>query len=371
MRKKTSRFLRSLSVILSAAVLAGSFTPAVQTVSAQSTDIDFISSDEEVTSSDTDISLEDIDENTDASAEAAPDTDIPDISQDSSGTSIENESPASSQTEDEDTFTSGDSDETAENLDYILGRPMTEEERQAQLAPMQTLTTFTPEEEVNSDFSVSLCDIFPESYDSREQNLITSVKNQNPFGICWAFSLLSTAETSLLTRGLGTWDLSEEHLAYFLSHRTDDPLGNTPDDHFIHQTNYHNGGNGMIASFFLSTWSGMATEDQVPLPTDNSHIRDLSSSMIPDSSLAYDTSVYLEDAVFSAYDANRVKLLISEYGSVSTMIYMDNSGKYYCPDTAASCYPFDGVVNHAVTLIGWDDNYKKEKWRSHCQYRQP
>ena len=102
-------------------------------------------------------------------------------------------------------------------------------------------------------------------------------------------------------------------------------------------------------------------QDQVPLPTDNSHIRDLSSSMIPDSSLAYDTSVYLEDAVFSAYDADRVKLLVSEYGSVSTMIYMDNSGKYYCPDTAASCYPFDGVVNHAVTLIGWDDNYKKEK----------
>ena len=56
---------------------------------------------------------------------------------------------------------------------------MTEEERQAQLAPMQTLTAFTPEEEVDSDFSVSLCDIFPESYDSREQNLITSVKNQN------------------------------------------------------------------------------------------------------------------------------------------------------------------------------------------------
>ena len=68
-------------------------------------------------------------------------------------------------------------------------------------------------------------------------------------------------------------------------------------------------------------------QDQVPLPTDNSHIRDLSSSMIPDSSLAYDTSVYLEDAVFSAYDADTVKLLISEYGSVSTMIYMDNSGK--------------------------------------------
>ena len=106
MRKKTPRFLRSVSVILSAAVLAGSFMPAVQTVSAQSTDIDFISSDEEVTSSDTDISLEDIDENTDASAEAAPDTDIQDISQDSSGTTNENKSPASSHTAVEDTFSS-------------------------------------------------------------------------------------------------------------------------------------------------------------------------------------------------------------------------------------------------------------------------
>ncbi len=46
----------------------------------------------------------------------------------------------------------------------------------------------------------------------------------------------------------------------------------------------------------------MTTEDKVPLPTDSTHTRDFSASMIPDSSLAYDTSVYMENAVFSQYE---------------------------------------------------------------------
>lgn len=72
--------------------------------------------------------------------------------------------------------------------------------------------------------------------------------------------------------------------------------------------------------------------------------------MVPDSSLAYDTSVYMENAVFSQYEEERTKLLLSQYGSVSAMIYMDSSGRYYNPDTAASCYPSSGSVNHAVPL---------------------
>lgn len=34
--------------------------------------------------------------------------------------------------------------------------------------------------------------------------------------MCWAFGMASLLETSLLSQGLGTYDLSEEHLAYFL-----------------------------------------------------------------------------------------------------------------------------------------------------------
>ena len=351
MNKSPKLLLRSLSVFLSVSLLTGNIFAGNQTVFAETaneeldSDVDFISD-----------------------ADDTPDVEITeetpaDTTENKSASSEDNNEVFSSHEENEELFTSGDSKKTSEEPDYILGRPMTDEERQEQLSLMPNLTASVPVEDADSDFSIATYSELPKTYDSREQGIVTSVKKQNPFGICWAFSLISNVETSLLSRGLGNWDLSEEHLAYFLSHRTDDPLGNTPNDRYIHQkNNYHDSGNGMVASFFLSTWSGMTTEDKVPLPTDSSHIQDLSASMVPDSSLAYDTSAYLENAVFSAYDVERTKLLISEYGSVSAMIYMDNTGKYYSPDTAASCYPNSDSVNHAITLVGWDDTYKKENF---------
>ena len=258
------------------------------------------------------------------------------------------------------TFSSGDTDNN-QAADYILGRPMTAAEWEEQLAPMENLTAYAPLEDAESELGISLYSTQAPYYDSRDAGLVTSVKNQNPFGICWAFGLASNYETSLLSQGLGTWDLSEEHLAYFWSHRVNDPLGNTPDDRIVHLGNtYHDRGNGMVASFFLSTWSGMVTEDKAPLPTDSSHTADLSAPL--EESLAYDTDVYLTDAVFSAYSVDRMKQLLQEYGSVTAMIYLDSSGTYYRADTAAACYPSSGGVNHAVTIVGWNDNYAKENF---------
>lgn len=267
----------------------------------------------------------------------------------------------SSQTENQPIFSSGETESTGENLDYVLGRPMTEEEREEQLAPMSGLIPFAPLENVESDLGISMYNSLLPHFDSRESGLVTSVKNQNPFGICWAFGVASNFETSLLSQGLGSWDLSEEHLAYFLANRVNDPLGNTPDDKLIHLGgSYHDRGNGMVASFFLSTWSGMVTEDKAPLPTDSTHTADFSASL--DQSLAYDTDVFLTDAVFSSYSEERMKLMVQEYGSVTAMIYLDSSGTYYKADTAASSYPVSGAVNHAVTVIGWDDAYSKDNF---------
>ena len=37
----------------------------------------------------------------------------------------------------------------------------------------------------------------PTSYDDRKQHEVTSIKNQNPYGDCWAFSAMAAAETNL------------------------------------------------------------------------------------------------------------------------------------------------------------------------------
>lgn len=262
--------------------------------------------------------------------------------------------------QDETPFFSGDT-LSEENAEYILGRPMTQEEIREQLALIGNPVSFSPMNNAESSLDISLYAASDPYYDSREAGIITAVKNQNPFNICWAFSTASNFETSLLKKGLGSRDLSEEHLAYFFANRQNDPLGNTPNDKIRHlKSDYHDGGNGRVASFFLSTWSGMASEDKVPLPTDVSHTANFSKPL--DASLAYDTDAWMEDAVFSQYSVDRMKLLITEYGSVSALIYMDNKGVYYRPETAASCYPFSGTVNHAVTVVGWDDNYSKDNF---------
>ena len=48
---------------------------------------------------------------------------------------------------------------------------------------------------------------FPSKFDAREEGIVTSVKNQMPYGACWAFAMASVMETSLLRRGAGIFDL--------------------------------------------------------------------------------------------------------------------------------------------------------------------
>ena len=301
-----------------------------------------------VTNDTVDISIDSIDENTASSA-------VEDSSELQSAASDDSTSSDDfSSDDDEAVFSSGAESPNSENIDYILGRPMTDEERQAQLAPLQNLDAFAPEPEVDSNIDIATYALYPGTYNANEEGFVTDVKNQRNTSLCWAFSLASNLETSLLTRGQKYYDLSEEQLAYFWANRVNDPLGNTPNDKITRtQSDYHGTGNGRVASFFLSTWSGMTTEEKVPFQ---------SSAVTWPDSLAYDTSAYMEDAIFSQYTVERTKQLLMEYNSVSAMIYMlDN---YYYPDTASYSCPQSGLVNHAVTIVGWDDTYSKENFPS-------
>ena len=121
MDKKPLHLLRSLSFILSASVLAGSFPSCNPDVFAETTDIDFIDSEE--TSSDTESSTE-IPDSTEGNTFDTPNTELTDPSQDSADASDDE----LFSSEENELFTSGEtSGSETDGLDYILGRPMTEE----------------------------------------------------------------------------------------------------------------------------------------------------------------------------------------------------------------------------------------------------
>lgn len=345
---------RTLALLLAGSVLFTNIPVSANSVSDIELSADESASDETdntgntVTNDTVDISIDSIDENT-ASSTVDDSSELQSAAPDDSTSSDD-----FSSDDDEAVFSSGSESPNSENIDYILGRPMTDEERQAQLAPLQNLDAFAPEPEVDSNIDIATYALYPGTYNANEERFVTDVKNQRNTSLCWAFSLASNLETSLLTREQKYYDLSEEQLAYFWANRVNDPLGNTPNDKITRtQSDYHGTGNGRVASFFLSTWSGMTTEEKVPFQ---------SSAVTWPDSLAYDTSAYMEDAIFSQYTVDRTKQLLMEYNSVSAMIYMlDN---YYYPDTASYSCPQSGLVNHAVTIVGWDDTYSKENFPS-------
>lgn len=345
---------RTLALLLAGSVLFTNIPVSANAVSDIELSADESASDETANTGNTatndavDISIDSIDENT-ASSTVDDSSELQSAAPDDSTSSDD-----FSSDDDEAVFSSGSESPNSENIGYILGRPMTDEERQAQLAPLQNLDAFAPEPEVDSNIGIASYALYPGTYNANEERFVTEVKNQRNTSLCWAFSLASNLETSLLTREQKYYDLSEEQLAYFWANRVNDPLGNTPNDKITRtQSDYHGTGNGRVASFFLSTWSGMTTEEKVPFQ---------SSAVTWPDSLAYDTSAYMEDAIFSQYTVDRTKQLLMEYNSVSAMIYMlDN---YYYPDTASYSCPQSGLVNHAVTIVGWDDTYSKENFPS-------
>ena len=256
-----------------------------------------------------------------------------------------------------------DSQEETENLDYILGRPMTEEEKQEQLAPMENLTEIFEEtmetEELDMDVTGEErvgAATYPAVYDLRSYS--TPVKQQAG-ETCWAFSTIAAGEANLImndsrytTQNL---DLDELHLAYnSFCLNLADPLENSVGDYnyFLNRdwTDYiQAGGSPFIAAMTLSQWKGAAFQGTEP-----------SESNAYNSNQAILTGFASNIA---KYNQSNVKLALTKYGPL--MLTYHAKDAYYNPNTAAYCYPGEiSSVNHAVTIVGWDDNYSKTNFLS-------
>jgi hypothetical protein len=131
------------------------------------------------------------------------------------------------------------------------------------------------------------------------------------------------------------------------------------------------------AGFSLETWSGLTTEAKSPL---------LST---PATSLCYAHDYSVTDTYFYQYNTsnleytkNMLKQAVVNHGAVVMGLTWEDgysvtkvngqsvptyNRKYYNPDTAA--YYFNGTAStatmgHAVTIVGWDDNYDKNNFAS-------
>jgi len=181
----------------------------------------------------------------------------------------------------------------------------------------------------------------PETYDMREFDWVTPVKDQKRCGSCWNFTTLAAIESNWLMKGYGSFDLSEQNM------RTCSRYYNTEYDGTC------NAGNHFKAAAYLFSNQGPIDEVNDPYNTDRR----------AECTEGLERVAYIPEAIFLPTEAETgtilrsyIKQAILDYGGVFTSMYMDEDllqgdSIYYSSISGE-------IVNHAVLLVGWNDTIK-------------
>ena len=195
----------------------------------------------------------------------------------------------------------------------------------------------------NNTNNITLNGTYPSSYDLRSTGKLTPVKNQGNTGDCWTFGTIGSLESNLLP--VENDDFSENNMKNVLN--SNSPVGFDLDD----------GGTYDMALAYLAGWEGPVYESQDPY----------SDSSVYSSNEILNPVKHVQDVLMlpsraNSLDNNYIKWALMNYGAVGTYMYMDESSKYYNSATYSYYYNGAGGINHALDIVGWDDNYDKNNF---------
>ncbi len=219
-------------------------------------------------------------------------------------------------------------------------------------------------------------DTLPSTYDSRNYNYVTPVKNQGSYGSCWAHAAAASVESYMIKHsvpvGAGSaattsLNISETQHCFFNYSTAYDAEGMlTGDKTTLTSSSAKNGlncgGNGEMSAYTLMRWTGAADESVSDLAYGKAST--VASSGL-NSQYAYGSNIcHVQNSVWvPSTDIEGVKRAIMEYGAgnisycASPNDYSTYSYTYQCV-TDSSKSP-----NHAITVVGWDDSISKSSFQ--------
>ncbi|MDD5794529.1 MAG: C1 family peptidase, partial [Clostridiales bacterium] len=186
-------------------------------------------------------------------------------------------------------------------------------------------------------------------YDPRQLELVTPVKNQSTYGVCWDFAGMAALESYLLKNNYGNYDLSEEHLRLWATLNKNGCGWN--------RISTEGAATMTAPGYFTSYKGGVKLESDIPYKSYGMY------SEYPEE-LEKIKGIYRADNIeYIDNNMKSVKDAIIKYGAVVTTLYYSTSflnkstSAYNCKSNMKY------LSNHNVTIVGWDDNYSKDNFK--------
>lgn len=230
-------------------------------------------------------------------------------------------------------------------------------------------------------------------YNLAEKNLSTSVKDQGDYGTCWAHSAIASMESNMIMKKASdeNIDLSERHLAWYayecIEDKEKDPsrYAGTDSRDYIGESNvYNKGGLRDTAIVTLARKYGAVNEVDCPYNKEKYKMQgadEADGAPRTMSKVSMTDALYLPETCRNDLTGNKkefkgymkesikdIKDAIVRKGAVSTSYHAfdssnDDNGPFF-NDKYNAYYCWDGSLfaNHAVTIVGWDDDFSYEKF---------
>lgn len=214
-------------------------------------------------------------------------------------------------------------------------------------------------------------------FDLRD-NIKIKVKNQGETMECWACSATTVLETNAkLTQNINNIEYSSRHMNYSTSNIFTDGVNEKG-----HNRDVKIGGNSYMATAYLASGRGPILEGDMPFvnSTEKISLSEIENKQVQikleetinfptihktkqsDGTIKYTNGqdrVYTETEITSF--RNNIKQHIMQYGGVMAYMYAKGEQYYSNQDNyiLSKAYNCDEIqfADHAVTIIGWDDNY--------------
>ena len=191
-------------------------------------------------------------------------------------------------------------------------------------------------------------DVIPTKFDLRDWGWVSPVRDQGWMGACWTFGMSAALESALLKATGIEFNVSMNNMKNVMKYS---PYGSLE---------VFEGGANLASVGYLLSWFGA-------IPYDADTYDELGKITQP---ITTGQDIHIQDIIFipnnEIPNGTQIKQAILKYGALDVSFFgqasYDDEVQYYNPKTCAQFVDLPETANHEVSIIGWDDNFPKEKF---------